>query len=524
MSTSVLRTISSALLLGSALSASFHASAAVRLHPLFTDHAVLQRGISLPVWGTADDGEKVTVEFRGQKVSTVARNGRWMVRLNPLSANGAGASLKATGPSNTAAITDVVVGEVWVCSGQSNMEWPLRASYKPEADIAASSSSHLRLFTVVKRRSPEVKTDLDYAPHSWSVAGPDTVPSFSAVGYYFGRDLAASLKAEGVPVGLIHTSWGGSPAEVWMSDEAIRGNPSYTRDLQDADAASYIAHKRSMVEFEKEKAAAAAKGEPFKRNRPYPPWQNSELYNGMIANLIPYGIRGAIWYQGESNAGRAWQYRELFADMITNWRRDWGQGNFPFYAVQLAPWDMNRKRELSVIANEVGDSNWAELREAQNYVAATLPNAGVAVITDVGDKDDIHPTRKAPVGARLALLARANVHHQAVEAYGPTLQTHIVVGNEVHLRFSHLAGGLKTLDSAAPTGFTVAGADRVFHRATARIRGNSEIVVTCPEVAKPVAVRFGWANHPVVNLANGDGLPASPFRTDRWEVTTQKKP
>jgi sialate O-acetylesterase len=244
----------------------------------------------------------------------------------------------------------------------------------------------------------------------------------------------------------------------------------------------------------------------------------------MVANLIPYAIRGAIWYQGESNAGRAWQYRSLFGDMIQNWRQDWGQGNFPFYAVQLAPWDMNRKRELSVIANEVGNSAWAELREAQNYVAETLPNAGVAVITDLGDKDDIHPTKKAPVGARLALLARANVYKQPVEAYGPTLRTHSVVGSEVVLTFTHTAGGLRTFEGAPLTGFTIAGADGVFHKANAKFRGNSVVVVSSPDVPKPAAVRYGWADYPVVNLMNGAGLPASPFRTDRWVLTTQKVP
>lgn len=526
MSSSAFRCLPSSLVLGSALALglSFSASAAVRLHPLFTDHAVLQRGLSVPVWGTADEGEKVTVEFGGQKISTVAHDGRWMVRLGALDASNRGASLKATGPSNSVEISDVVVGEVWICSGQSNMEWPLRASFEPEKDIANSSNAQLRLFNVAKRRSPEPKTDLDYAPHSWAVSAPDAARNFSAVGYYFGRDLQESLKWQGVPVGIIHTSWGGSPAEVWMSDAAIRSNPTYTRELQDADAAAYLNYQRAVVSWEQQKAAAAAKGEAFKQNRPYPPWQNSELYNGMVANLIPYAIRGAIWYQGESNAGRAWQYRSLFGDMIQNWRQDWGQGNFAFYAVQLAPWDMNRKRELSVIANEVGNSAWAELREAQNYVAETLPNAGVAVITDLGDKDDIHPTRKAPVGARLALLARANVYKQPVEAYGPTLRTHSIVGSEVVLTFTHIAGGLRTFEGAPLTGFTIAGADGVFHKANAKFRGNSVVVVSCPDVPKPAAVRYGWADYPVVNLMNGAGLPASPFRTDRWVLTTQKVP
>ncbi len=520
----VARTFSPAVLLASALTLTLPVAAEVRLHPLFSDHGILQRGIRVPVWGTGDEGERVTVEFAGQKVSTTAHNGRWQVSLSPLKASNHGAVLKASGPANATEVTDVVVGEVWICSGQSNMEWPLSRSYQPEADIQASANPNLRLFTVAKRRSPEAKTDLDYAKHSWAVAGPDTVKNFSAVGYYFGRNLEEDLKSQGVPVGLIHTSWGGSPAEVWMSDSAIRANPSYARDLQEADAAAYLGYQKGLLAWETEKAAAVAKGEAFTKNRPFAPWQNSELYNGMIANLIPYAIKGAIWYQGESNAGRAWQYRELYGDMIKNWRRDWGQGDFHFYAVQLAPWDKSRRREMSVIASEVGDSNWAELREAQDFVAATVPNTGVAVITDVGDKDDIHPTRKAPVGARLALLARSKAYHEPVESSGPVVRTFTFVGGEALLDFSHVGSRLQTRDGLAPTGFSVAGEDHKFHAATARIRGKSEIVVQSSEVAKPVAVRYGWADYPVVNLRNGAGLPASPFRTDSWELTTQKKP
>lgn len=501
----------------------FRSDAAVRLNPLFSDHAVLQQGQRLPVWGTADPGEKVTVEFAGQKATVTAdEHGRWQVNLKPLKASATGASLKASGQSGAAEIADVVVGEVWICSGQSNMEFALRNSFESAADIAASANPNLRLFNVTKRRSSVVKTDLDYAKHAWAVAGPDSTPGFSAVGYYFGRDLEASLRAQGVPVGVIHTSWGGSPAEVWMSEDVLKSNHVYARDILDAYPAALRGYQTSVAQWEAAKASAEAKGEKFTQWRPWQPWEPAELYNGMLANLMPYGIKGAIWYQGESNAGRAWQYRSLFADMIRNWRRDWGQGDFHFYAVQLAPWDNGRKRDLATIAAEVGDSNWAELREAQNYVAQTLPRVGVAVITDVGDKDDIHPTKKAPVGARLALLARAKAYGQAVEYSGPAFVEKTVKGREVTLSFNHVGSGLKTLDGGAPTGFTVAGADGKFHAATAQIRGQYQVVVSSPGVEHPVAVRYGWANYPVVNLANGAGLPASPFRTDDWELTTQK--
>jgi sialate O-acetylesterase len=497
--------------------------AEVRLHPTFSDHAVLQRGLKVPVWGTANDGEKVTVEFAGQKRTAVATNGQWMVTLSRLKANAAGAPLKASGPANAVEITDVVVGEVWVCSGQSNMEWSMARSFEPEADIAGSANPNLRLFTVVKRRSPDIKTDLDYAKHAWAPAGPDVVRGFSAVGYYFGRELESSLRAQGIPVGIIHTSWGGSPAEVWMREDVLKADAEYNSKILEPGLAGSAKAAQAIAEWEAEKKATEAKGEKFTRNRPGQPWRPAELYNGMLANIIPYGIRGAIWYQGESNAGRAWQYRRLYADMIKNWRQDWGQGDFPFYAVQLAPWDKNKKRDLSVIANEIGASDWAELREAQNYVAQTLKNADVAVITDVGDKDDIHPAKKRPVGERLARLARAQVYGEKILAHGPRLRTSKVKGDTIELTFRDAGTGLKALDDGALTGFTVAGADQKFHPATVVRRTKTKLVVRSEAVGEPVAVRFGWNDYPVVNLANSEDLPASPFRTDTWPGVTQPK-
>ncbi len=497
--------------------------AEVKLHPTFSDHAVLQRGMKVPVWGTANDGEAVTVEFAGQKRSTIAKDGRWMVTLGSLKANAAGATLKAIGPANAVSLSDVVVGEVWICSGQSNMEWPMSRSFEPDGDIGHSDNPHLRLFTVVKRRSPEVKTDLDYAAHRWVQAEPEAVRNFSAVGYYFGRSLEEALREKGVPVGIIHTSWGGSPAEVWMREDVLKADAEYNSQILGPGLATATQSAEAIRQWEAEKKATEAKGEKFTRNRPGQPWRPAELYNGMIANLIPYAIRGAIWYQGESNAGRAWQYRRLYADMIRNWRQDWGQGEFPFYAVQLASWDKNRKRDLSAIASEIGASDWAELREAQNYVAETLKNADTAVITDVGDKDDIHPTKKKPVGERLARLARAQVYGEKMVAHGPRLKSSKVKGNTIELNFRDVGTGLKTLDGAAISGFTVAGADRKFKPAAVIRRSKNQIVLRSDAVAQPVAARFGWNDYPVVNLANSDDLPASPFRTDTWPGVTVPK-
>ncbi len=495
------------------------AHADVRLHPLFTEHTVLQQGKPVPVWGWADPGEKVTVQFAGQTVSTVTdAGGRWSVKLKSLKATAASRTLQVTG-KNTLNVGDVVVGEVWVCSGQSNMEWPMRASANPEADIQSSANPLLRLFTVQKATSQLPLANFNNpANHSWSLSAPDSVRGFSAVAYYFGRDLQKSL---GVPVGLIHTSWGGSPAEAWTSPATLRENHTYARDILPNSINTLRNRKAAMAKWEADRDTAVAAGKPAP-GKPFAGWLPGDLYNAMIEPLLPYGIAGAIWYQGESNAGRAWQYRSLFADMISDWRRAFGQGDFPFLAVQLAPWDKNRKRSLEDITREPGESDWAELREAQNHATRVLRNVGVAVITDVGDKDDIHPTQKQPVGSRLALLALRIGHNRRGPAEGPVYSSLAKGDGKLILNFNETAGGLKSLDGALLTGFAIAGEDRKWHWAKAEIRGAHQIVVSCPDVPKPVAVRYGWSDFPVVNLANGAGLPASPFRTDDWPAITNK--
>lgn len=457
---------------------------------------VLQQGIAVPVWGWADEGEKVTVTFGGKTESTTAKGGKWMVKLGKYRAGGAPGTLVVQG-NNRIELQDVVVGEVWICSGQSNMEWPFRASYQPQNDIASSANPNLRLFTVPKRKATVPQNDVQA---SWTQASPQTVSNFTAVGYYFGRDLQ---KARGVPVGLIHTSWGGSPAEVWMSREALMASEEYVEDI--------------LNPYEEAVKKAQAENNPRLR----PGWQPTELYNGMIAPLLPYGIAGAIWYQGESNAGRADQYRRLFVDMIKNWRKDWNQGDFTFLAVQLAPWDNNKKRSIEQITEKPLESDWAELREAQLMATKTIPNVGMAVITDVGDKDDIHPTKKAPVGARLALAARAIEYGEKVEYSGPVYKSMKVKGNKAILSFDHAKSGLEARGGKL-TGFAICGPDKQFVWADAVIDGN-KVVVSSPAVSEPVAVRYGWANYPVVNLWNKAGLPATPFRTDDFPMITAKR-
>ncbi len=473
----------------------FTSQADVRLPALFTDHMVLQQGIAVPVWGWADEGEQVTVTFRGKAVRTTAKAGKWMLKL-PRQKAGGPETLLVQG-NNRIELKDVLVGEVWVCSGQSNMEWPLKASYQSQGDIAASSNPNLRLFFVPKVKANEPLTDVKAA---WTQSGPLTVSNFSAVAYYFGRDLQA---ARGVPVGLIQTCWGGSPAEVWMSREALEANPEYEKHI--------------VGGYE----AALKKYEATKKANSRAPWKPTELYNGMIAPLLPYAIAGAIWYQGESNAGRAEQYRTLFPDMIRNWRSAWGQGSFPFLAVQLAPYDQRKQRTIEQITATPVESDWAELREAQLLATKTLPKVGMAVITDVGEKDDIHPTKKVPVGTRLSIAARGIAYGEKIEYSGPVYKGMKVKGSQVALSFDHAKSGLEARGGAL-TGFAICGPDHRFVWATAVIDGR-KVIVSSPEVKEPVAVRYGWDDYPVVNLWNKDGLPATPFRTDDFPMVTAGK-
>ena len=491
--------------LGLVAALALSARADVKLHGLFTDHLLLQREALVPVWGWAEDGEEITVAFRDQQVKTTAKDGRWMVRLRPLKAGGPD-DLTVTG-KNTLTLKNVLVGEVWIASGQSNMEMALRSAWEPEPDIASSANPLIRLYTVPKLKA-DAPTNNVFA--SWRECTPETVPNFSAVAFYFARDLQRALK---VPVGVIHTSWGGSPAEVWMSERVLAGNPDYQRDILDPYPAALQRYQENLAAFQKALAAAQAEGKPAPRNRPSPGWKPTELYNGMIAPLIPFAFQGAIWYQGESNAGRAKQYRTLFADMITNWREDWGLGDFTFLSVQLAP--------FTAIKDQPGESPWAELREAQLLSTKVLPNVGMAVITDVGDPKDIHPKKKQPVGARLALAARAIACGEHLEFSGPLFKGVKFQGDQAILSFDHVGQGLEARDGELK-GFALAGEDRKFVWGKAEIQAH-QVVVSSPEVAKPVAVRYGWADCPVVNLWNKDGLPATPFRTDDFPMLTAPK-
>jgi len=445
-------------------------AADVKPHALISDGAVLQQGMAAPIWGKAGDGEKVTVRFQDQEVSTTASHGRWMVRLKPLRPGGP-FTMTISG-ENTIELHNILVGEVWICSGQSNMRHQVYQSENPEQVIAASKDPMLRLFDV-----PQADMPPDELKASWQECGPDTVAGFSAVGYFFGRELRKALKA---PVGLICSAVGATPAEAWTSLRALRDKSEL----------------HSIVE------------NPEKDLR-----RPACLYNGMIAPLQPYAIRGVIWYQGEANTGRAYQYRTLFPTMIQNWREDWGQGDFPFLFVQLAPYgtdDPNRPYPF-----------WAELREAQLFTSLRVPNTAMAVITDLGDPKEIHPKPKGPVGARLALAARAIAYGERIVYSGPIFEKMQIKGDCAILSFKHVGSGLAAKDGELK-GFTVTGDDGKFVNAQAVIQGKN-VVVWSTEVPHPAAVRYGWANCPAVNLFNKEGLPASPFRTDDFPMVTGQR-
>jgi sialate O-acetylesterase len=489
------------------------AHAAVKPNGLIGDGMVLQQGIKAPIWGTADDGEDITVTIEKQKHTTTARDGAWRVDLDPLKAGGP-YELTIAG-KNTIRIKNVLVGEVWICSGQSNMEMPLVSTADAQKAIAASANPKIRLF-VVKRTS--TATPQAAVVGQWAECGPKTVGGFSAAAYYFGRDLNKALD---VPVGLIETNWGGTVCEAWTSHEALGAVPElkYLADKSDkAVKAALDDYLKALDKYREQVAKDRDEG----KEPPAPPQlpdiaKNanafpSSLYNGMIAPLVPYAIKGAIWYQGESNAGRAYEYRTLFPTMIKDWRERWQEGDFPFLFVQLAPFAANK---------DPNGVQWAELREAQLLTLQKVPYTAEAVITDVGDEKDIHPKQKEPVGARLALAAEALAYGKKVEYSGPVYESTKVEGNKAILSFTHVGGGL-VAKGGPLQGFTIAGADHKFVKAEAEIRDGT-IEVSSKEVDKPEAVRYGWANFPVVNLFNKDGLPATPFRTDDLPLTTAPK-
>ncbi|GIW95383.1 MAG: 9-O-acetylesterase [Pirellulaceae bacterium] len=497
----------------------------VGLPAIFSHHMVLQRDQANPVWGWADPGEAITLIIAGQTHRTTAGDdGRWRIELDPLPAGGP--HRMVIEGKNRLVVEDILVGEVWICSGQSNMEWPVRAASNPDLEHLTAKYPAIRFITVPHTGTQTPQEDFD---GQWVVCSPETIDDFSAVGYFFGRQIHKTLD---VPVGLIDNSWGGSSAEAWVRRDLLEANMEQYGPLlaRWAELESRPDLAEPMAEFEKklaewnERLRKARQQQTAAPSRPNPPRSQlanqhrpGNLYNGCLRPILGYGIRGVIWYQGESNAARAYQYRHLFPLLIQSWRDEWKQGDFAFYWVQLADF-MAEKAEPT-------ESEWAELREAQTMTLA-LPHTGQAVIIDLGEGNDIHPKNKLEVGKRLARLALAQDYHIPVASRSPQMQSYERQGNKIVITFDHVDRGLVTRDTNEVRGFAIAGEDRKFVWAQAKIvgQGRNQVEVWSDQVAEPVAVRYAWADNPVCNLYSAAGLPVTPFRTDDWPgVTAEAK-
>lgn len=489
-------------------------SADLKPADIFTDHMVLQREKPLPVWGWADPGEKVSVEFAGQSVSATAdETGKWLAKLTPMTASAASRELKITAANHTAPIVihDVLVGEVWLGSGQSNMQFKVNQLKDAAAEQASATNSLIRLFTSSAKPSAVPLTN---PVGNWAVCSPSTIGEFSAVLYFFGRDLQQGLN---IPVGLIHASLGGTHIESWIAEKTELADP-LTKGTVEAIRRSYdtydpvkaaAAYDQKLSVWTNQVAQATAEGKPA----PKKPWDETkmhdmaggpgELFNSRISPLIPYALRGCLWYQGEANAcDRAPApelYRHQLPMLVKDWRGRWGD-EITFGIVQLP--------------NYKSGDGWLLVREAQ-LKTLELPKTGLAVTTDIGERDNIHPLNKQEVGRRLSLWVLGSIHGQKVPAAGSPLPSgQEVKAGEIICSFKQ-AAGLKTRDGGDVKGFAVAGEDRQWRPARAVISGET-VTVSSPEVSNPVAVRYAWQTDPDCNLVNGAGLPASPFRSDDW--------
>ncbi len=512
------------------------ASGDVTLPQIISDNMVLESAKAV-IWGKADPGEKVTVKL-GQSAATATadKDGRWSAKLVGLKPGTPG-EMTVTG-KNSLTVKNVAVGEVWLCSGQSNMSMAFKGGHSPtggilnfQQEIAAVNNPDLRMFCVNRKSS---ETPLEAVEGQWLVANPTSAAfwNWSAVAYFFGRQLQQDLN---LPVGVIHSSWGGTTAQAWTPTEILQGDPDFKAAYYDTRLAELAAYPASLEKYNNEtlpawqaKAdAAKAAGQPAP-NKPRKPilgpgegGSPSALYNGMLNGLTSYGIKGAVWYQGESNEKDSDRYYRLLPAMINSWRKAWAQPDLPFYIVQLA--------NFRAPTPDPVDCDWANLREAQRLTAETLPHCGLAVIIDIGEEKSVHPVNKQEVGRRLALIAEAKTYGKKIVYSGPAFDKVQFKGNAAKITFKPgTALGLKTTDGTPAKCFAIAGEDRKFVWADAKLEAapgaQPTLVLTAPGVEKPVAVRYAWANNPPVNLVNEAGLPAVPFRTDSWPQALSKPP
>ena len=531
--------------------------AAAKPMTLFTDGMVLQREAILPVWGTATPGEEVTVEFSGQKKSAKADDkGIWMVKLDPLTASSSPSEMTVSAGASKTKVSNVLVGDVFLAGGQSNMGSPLFAAHNAAEVLPQTTDDKLRFFNVTKKTAAEPQTDV---AGQWQSSDPTNAKGFSAVAYFFAREIRTK---ENIPVGVVSAPWGGTPIETWMSMVSIKVAPALTNVIAKWDKAvvdynkvkadpklesDYLADldkwtkevkpafDATMKAWNDDKAAGKPLGEKPKPSRPEPsnpdpmgppspsrrPSTPSVAYNAMIAPLSPFTLKGVLWYQGEANAGRGLEYRTLFPRLIQGWRKQWGV-DFPFLFVQLP---MNGKDPVPVAKD--GEPY---LREAQ-FMTLSEPKTAMAITIDIGDPNNVHPGDKLDVGKRLSLLARRDIYGEKVDASGPLYQGFKIEGDKIRISFKETAKGLKPgqapwcakgvepLPTDKLIGFVIAGSDRNWVEADAVIQGN-DVIVSSKTIANPVAVRYGWAHSPRCNLYNSEGLPASTFRTDDWDSTS----
>ncbi len=491
----------------------------VTLPHVISSNMVLQRNMQAPIWGWASPGEEITVtlstEAEGvEPISTTTAiadaEGNWQIKL-PAMAAGGPYTLRIKG-SNAIELTNVLFGEVWVCSGQSNMQWSVNASKDNEIEIAAAMYPKIRLFYIPRVPSGLLQKDVEA---DWYETTPETIPNFSAVAYYFGRKLYKNLD---VPIGLINTSWGGTRIEPWTPPVGFAAVPALTsisKEVQDIQATyreqlpekmnaieAWIAETREALDTGAQLTQMPNNTHPFAHQQ-----RPTALYNGMVHPIVPYGIRGALWYQGESNLREGMLYHEKMKALINGWREVWGQGDFPFYFVQLAPFNYGGRNANPLFLPQIWEAQTATL---------ALPNTGMAVTTDIGNLIDIHPRNKQDVGRRLALWALAKDYGRDDVTYsGPLYKAMAVEGNTIRLTFEHVGSGLTSRDNEPLTWFQIAGEDKQFVEAKATIDGDT-VIVSNDAIENPVAVRFGWHQSAEPNFVNKEGLPASPFRTDAW--------
>jgi len=511
------------LLLATAFALAGLSHAELKLPAIFSDSMVLQQKQEDQVWGWDAPGTKVTVSFAGQlKTAEAGKDGRWTVKLDAMPANATPQTMMVKGTSERV-LTDILIGEVWMCSGQSNMRFSLKDDWKGELEVMTAKFPQIRLIRVPEVGTQELQDDFK---GKWESCTPESAADFSAVGFFYGRYLQQIL---GVPVGLISNSWSGSAAEAWVRRESLQNDPRFRdtmegwrkREEQITSATAESDYQVAIEGWKKEAAAAQAEGKTPPRAPDSPKAlltghaRPGNIFNGVVNPTIGYGMKGVIWYQGESNSTRAWEYAKLFPFMIERWRAEWKQGDFPFYWVQLADF-----REEQA---EPGESPWAELRESQTKTLS-LPNTGQAVILDLGESNDIHPKNKADVAARLARLALANDYGIRISHRSPVFKSAEIIPGKIKVTLDCDGGALRTRDVSAVRGFAICGADKAWKWAQAKITGDDTLEVWSDKVPEPAAIRYAWADNPACNLLTKDGLPVGTFRSDDFELTTRPKP